>query len=247
MSRAIPARAKALVREFEDFRAKSYLCPAGVWTIGYGHTGPGVKQGQTCTKRQAELWLTEDLQEAAGRLKLRIGAVVDDLTDNQFGALCSFVFNLGANPGWTIWKKLKARDFDAVPTQLARFVYANGKKLNGLVRRRNAEIELWSLDEPGSADEPLSSAELRVIETPPVAAEKPGKVSFVTQGIGAASIAGAAVAEWAEPVKTAAKQLADLTDAPFIANAYQILLTIAGVCVLAGIVASALKHMKAKR
>lgn len=194
MTRAIPSAAREIVREFEGVKLTAYKCPAGVWTIGAGHTGPEVVEGLTITKRQAELYLTEDLQKAARRLQDRIGPAVGELTENQYAALLSFVFNLGADPGWTIWKKLKARDFDAVPAQITRFVYSGGKKLNGLVRRRNAEVELWSRNEPGSADEPVpSSGALRQMDTPPAPAEKPASTPVITAAVSACAAVPVAV------------------------------------------------------
>jgi lysozyme len=190
MTRAVPEAAKALVREFEGYRDFAYLCPAGVWTAGWGHTGPEVKQGVACTKQLATIWLAEDLKKAARRIELRIGAgIINELTENQWSALLSFVLNLGADPKWTVWKKLKARDFDAVPDQLLRFVNGGGKRLPGLVRRRAAEVALWH---EGEAHDTPSSAELRITETPPASDEKPVAQSK-TFWAGALVAAGGAV------------------------------------------------------
>lgn len=176
MTRSVTERAKAIARDFEGFRGKAYLCPAGVWTLGFGHT-LGVHEEQTCTREQAELWLTNDFYDAAKALERKIGeANALDLTDNQHDALCDFVFNLGtgspAKAEWTLWGLLRRRAYDQIPAQLTRFVYSGQTKLNGLVRRRNAEVALWSEAEPGSVDEPTSSAETRVVDTPPAAAAK---------------------------------------------------------------------------
>lgn len=170
MSRLISPAAVALIKEYEALRLTAYLCPAGVWTVGWGHTGPEVVEGYKITRGHAEIALQGDIDEAGRRILARIGAVIEDLNPDQLGALTSFVFNLGANPSWTIWKKLKARDFEAVPAQLRRFVYAGGKKLKGLERRREAEARLWQ--ESGSVipepeDEPSTAALRTVISTPP--------------------------------------------------------------------------------
>lgn len=197
MTRAVTERGKALAREFEGLRLKAYLCPAGVYTLGYGHT-KGVKEGDACTKTQAEAWLTSDLADAASAVERILGAdIVAALTNNQHDALCDFVFNLGPNPSATLWRKIKARDFEAVPAQLSRWVYTGKTKLNGLVRRRNAEIALWSEDEPGAVEEPTSSAETRIVDTPPAPAP-----ATVTRGhIAAAAVAAAGgVAEGAKQV-----------------------------------------------
>jgi lysozyme len=176
--RAIPGIAYDFVRDAEAERLTSYLDSGGVWTIGIGHTGPEVVKGLTITKRQSEIYLKEDMGIAARKLNARVNAsVIAELTDHQYAALISFVLNLGAKVGWTIWKVLNARNFDAVPGQLIRFVYdqdpKTGKlrKVAGLVNRRTAEIRLWSTNEPGSVDEHPSSAVTRFAETPPAPAE----------------------------------------------------------------------------
>ena len=139
-----------LVKEFEGLRLTAYKCPAGIWTIGWGHT-KGVKPGQRISVNQAEAFLAEDLAESAAHVTRLITA---QLTSNQFSALVSFTFNVG--PGAlstsTLRRKLNAGDYGAVPAELARWNKAtvNRKKvtLNGLVRRRAAEAALWAAGEP---------------------------------------------------------------------------------------------------
>lgn len=240
MTRPIPEGAREIVRQFEGLKLEAYVCPAGLLTIGYGHT-LAVKAGQTCTKRQAELWLTDDLQVAAKRLRERIGPVVDDLTDNQYGALLSFVFNLGANPSWTIWKKLQARDYDAVPAQLARFVYAGKTKLKGLVRRRNAEIELWSEEEPGSADEEVHSAVTRFVDTPPAPAEKPKATPIVAAALSACTAVPVAV----QQVQTSISPFADKSE--IVAKAVAFLATVGAAAAVLICVLQWLQRREAKR
>lgn len=140
--RPIPDAAVDIVAKWEGFEAKAYKCPAGVWTIGYGHTG-GVKAGQVITEEDARALLRADLETAAQRLAIVIRDRVDQLTDNQYAALLSFVYNLGANQTWTIWRKINAGEFDAVPDQMRKFVFAGKKKLQGLVNRRADEVALW--------------------------------------------------------------------------------------------------------
>lgn len=200
MTRAIPWRAVDLVKRFEGYKSEAYLCPAGVWTIGYGHT-LAVRPGQLCTDRQASLWLTEDLTRAAKAIERKIGpAVIADLTDNQWGALLSFVFNLGtgnpSKPEWTLWKLLRARNYDAIPAQLTRFCYAGKTKLAGLVRRRAAEVEAWNTGEPGLSDDETHSAVTRLMDTPPAPVERSKAGHVVAACIGCAS----AVVEGAKAV-----------------------------------------------
>lgn len=147
MRRSINKAGLELVKKFEGFYPNAYLCPAGVWTIGYGHTA-GVQQGQTITEQQAEEFLKEDMIESAAAVERFVSV---PLTDNQFSALVSFTFNVGAGSlqNSTLRRKLNAGNYEAVSSELNRWVKATdpvtGKKktLRGLVRRRAAEGELW--------------------------------------------------------------------------------------------------------
>lgn len=141
--RVINPTGLAIVKEAEGFRAKAYLCPAKVWTIGYGHT-KGVREGDTCTPTQAEQWLGEDMHDA----EKSVAALVKvPLTDNQFSALVSFTFNLGAGAlkGSTLLKQLNEGAHERVPDYLKAWVFAGGKRLKGLETRRAAEANLWSM------------------------------------------------------------------------------------------------------
>lgn len=189
--RPIPQTAVDFVAAHEGFRAKAYRDVADVWTIGYGHAG--ATEGQTITKAEARDLLLSDLQTARTRLYARIGAVVEDLTDNQYAALLSFVFNLGAGATWTIWKRLKARQFDQVPLEMMKFVNAGGKKVQGLVNRRADEVKLWSLGEPGSTVAHVPSTVTRATPTPPTPADP------VSPSRSAAIITSAAAAVTAAP------------------------------------------------
>jgi lysozyme len=142
MTRRINAAGLSLVKSFESLRLNAYRDTGGVPTIGWGHTR-GVKMGQTITEAQASDFLMDDLEEAEGAV---IRFVSVPLNDNQFSALVSFAFNCGTEAfrRSTLRKKLNARDYAAVPGQLALWVHDNGKRLNGLVRRRKAEADLWN-------------------------------------------------------------------------------------------------------
>jgi lysozyme len=166
----------------------------GTLTAGYGHTSAVLKIGDPVTQNTADTWLKEDLETAAYRLR---GVVSDDvialLTDNQYAALLDFVFNLGAGAGWTIWKRLNAKQFDQVPLEIAKFVNAGGVKLQGLVNRRAAEVALWATDEPGTATDIVPSSVTRATITPPTPSDPVSAVkskALIMGGIGA--IAGAA-------------------------------------------------------
>lgn len=130
-----------LIKRFEGFRAKAYRCPAGVLTIGYGHT-KGVGKRDIVTRGRAEALLKEDLRDAEKGVTKYITA---QLNDNQFAALVSFTFNLGVGSlkSSTLRKRLNKREYFAVPGELNRWNKAGGKRLAGLVRRRKAEGELF--------------------------------------------------------------------------------------------------------
>lgn len=144
--RLINRAALDLIKSFEGLRLEAYQDPAGIWTIGYGHTR-GVRPGQTIDEAEAERLLRQDLRTAAGAVERHVGP---PLNDNEFGALVSFVFNVGegAFASSTLLKRLNAGDRGAVPDQLRRWDKATvgGKKvqLRGLARRRAAEALLWA-------------------------------------------------------------------------------------------------------
>ncbi|GAA4247550.1 glycoside hydrolase family protein [Azospirillum formosense] len=143
--REIHDDALALVRHFEGLYLKAYLCPAGVPTIGYGHTA-GVRMGQTITSLQAEVFLRADMADAAQDVDRLVKV---PLTDRQRGALASFVFNLGAGAlqSSTLLRLLNQGDCAGAAAEFPKWVYAtvNGKKvrLDGLKRRRAAERALF--------------------------------------------------------------------------------------------------------
>jgi GH24 family phage-related lysozyme (muramidase) len=123
-----------LIESFEGLRLNAYQDSVGVWTIGYGHT-KGVHQGQNITQQQAEAFLQQDLAQAEAAVNSHALA----LTDNQFAALVSFTFNLGAGN----LNKLLKNGLGAVPTRIPLFDRAGGQQLKGLTRRRSAERALY--------------------------------------------------------------------------------------------------------
>lgn len=131
------------IKRFEGFRSTAYRCPAGVWTVGYGHTA-GVKRGDKMTEGEAERQLRRDLAEYE--------AFVDKLgvteRQNKFDALVDFAYNLGCDAleGSTLLKKIRACAPAAeVRAEFMKWVYATvaGKKrkLEGLVKRRKWEAD----------------------------------------------------------------------------------------------------------
>jgi lysozyme len=130
-----------LIKHFEGCELEAYLCPANVWTIGYGHTFD-VKEGDVIDQEAAEALLIEDLEEFEGYV---ISMVEAELKQHQFDALVSWTFNLGpANlKSSTMLNRINYGPISDVPFQLQRWNRAGGKVLDGLVKRRAAEAALW--------------------------------------------------------------------------------------------------------
>lgn len=136
----------ALIRRFEGFRGSAYRCPAGTWTIGYGHTAqagePDVTPGMQMSEAAANVLLRADVDKFAREVR---AVLKRDLNDAQFSALVSFAYNvgLGAFRSSSVLKAINRGDDDAVPRRLLLWVKAGGRVLPGLVRRRAAEAELF--------------------------------------------------------------------------------------------------------
>ena len=135
-----------LICRFEGFSPIIYMCPAGYPTIGYGHliTEANKEQFLDGVDEDEALDLLRQDVIVAERAVLRLISV--PLTQGQFDALVSFTFNLGggALQRSTLRRKLNRGDYDAVPTELMKWVWAGGRKLKGLVARRRSEVILFS-------------------------------------------------------------------------------------------------------
>ena len=130
-----------LIKKYEGYVLKAYKCPSGVWTIGYGHTN-GVKSGMQITKAQALDYLKQDLSTFE---KAVTNYVKVPLNQNQFDALVSFSFNCGAGAlkTSTLLQKLNSSDYNGAANEFLKWNKSNGKVLNGLVKRREEEKELF--------------------------------------------------------------------------------------------------------
>lgn len=132
----------ALIKRYEGFRAEAYRCPAGVWTIGYGHTGAEVKAGATVTPGMAEELLRKDLRVAERVVEaehLRIG-------QHQFDALVSFVYNVGGKAfrESTLLRVIRADPFaPEIRREFSRWDKVRGKVMPGLALRRKEEAALY--------------------------------------------------------------------------------------------------------
>lgn len=132
---------KDLIKAFEGLRLDAYRCPAGVPTIGWGHT-KGVKMGQHITAAQAEDLLVEDIAPIE-RLLNSLGI---NFRQEQFDALVSWIFNLGAGKftGSTMLKRIKEDASDErITDELIRWTYSGMQQLPGLINRRVAEANLF--------------------------------------------------------------------------------------------------------
>lgn len=130
-----------LIKKYEGLRLKAYLCPAKVWTIGYGHTG-GVKSGDVISEAQAEDFLCSDLES----FEKAINSSGLSLNQNQFDALVSFSYNVGFGSfaKSTLFRLIKQNPSDEnIRTEFLRWRYASGKELAGLKRRRVDEVNLY--------------------------------------------------------------------------------------------------------
>ncbi len=131
----------SLIKKHEGLRTSAYKCPAGVWTVGYGHTR-SVKAGDVITEKEAENLLIQDLAAAAADVSRLVKV---PLTQGQFDALCSFVFNLGAGSLMksSLLKYVNAGDFKKAADEFEKWVYSGGRILKGLVNRRKDERQLF--------------------------------------------------------------------------------------------------------
>lgn len=139
------AAALDIIKRFEDLRLEAYLCPAGVWTIGWGHTA-GVRPGDSITRQRAEELLEEDVAAVDDNLHKVIHV---QLTEGQWDALVSLCFNLRGGAlalprlAPRLMAKIGSGDFAGAAEEFLDIDRANGQVLAGLARRRQAERELF--------------------------------------------------------------------------------------------------------
>ena len=131
----------SLIKKFEGCELEAYQCTAGVWTMGYGHT-KGVTPSDSISQEEAEQMLVDELHEYESYVNEYVTVA---LSQNQFDALVSWVYNLGpANlKASTMLKVLNSGEYEDVPAQIKRWNKAGGKVLEGLIRRREAEACLF--------------------------------------------------------------------------------------------------------
>lgn len=198
MGMHINAAGLALIREFEGCRLTAYRDPVGIWTIGYGDTGPDVVEGLTITQAEAE-----------GRLRARLrefeAAVADALvrrpTDNEFSASVALAYNIGARAfaGSTVAKRHNAGDTAGAAAAFARWnkaTGANGKlqELRGLTRRRAAEANLYLTpddDDTREIDDPQRTRASDVVARPEGISPVTAQSATVAGTLGGGALVGA--------------------------------------------------------
>jgi len=133
----------SLIQGFEGLRLTAYQDTGGVWTCGYGQTGPDITESTVWTAAQAWARLWASVQEVASQVA---ALVTVPLTDHQAAALISFTYNVGrgAFAGSTLLRELNAGNYADVPHQMTRWNQDDGKVLQDLVDRRNLEGRVWS-------------------------------------------------------------------------------------------------------
>lgn len=133
----------ALIKRFEGLSLRTYKCPAGIWTQGFGHTGPDVEPGEEINEREAEQLLIGDLLKFEYGVESALDGV--PASSNEFSAMVCLAFNIGLGN----FRKSSVLKFhkDGKKTLAANafllWIKANGKPLAGLVKRRNAERALY--------------------------------------------------------------------------------------------------------
>ena len=130
------------IKEFEGYSSTAYRCAAGVWTCGFGAT-KGITATTRCTRQEAERWLRRDLAP----IEAYLNTIPEVDTQGRFDSCADFCYNLGMGnfKSSTLLKKIKAGAPTAeIQAEFKRWVYAGGKVLKGLVRRREWEAGRWA-------------------------------------------------------------------------------------------------------
>lgn len=192
-------RGRAFITDWEGKHLKAYQDSAGIWTIGVGHTGPEVKKGLVWTDKQCDQELRVDLFEAEREVYecCRV-----PLSQTEFDALVSWVFNTGALRSSTLLKRLNAGRYDLVDNEMRRWNKAVNAKtgvkgpVRGLTARRLSESELWSTGDYRTRNESTAFWESNVVPEIPVRREadrtpvaRKGVQGGLMTGVGAAGTA----------------------------------------------------------
>jgi lysozyme len=134
--------AYSLIKNFEGLGKMAYKCPAGRWTIGYGHTGADVTEGMTITEEEADAFLRADVTKCVAALN---ELIIQPINQNQFDSLVSWVYNLGGTNlrNSTMLKEINQGHYLKAALEMERWNKVNEQPLAGLIRRRQAEVRLY--------------------------------------------------------------------------------------------------------
>lgn len=135
-------KGEALIKSYEKLRLVAYQDLGGVWTIGWGHTGPGVEEGATCTAEQAQVWFWSDTSHAVNATNRAVDIA---LSQNQFDAIVSFTYNVGvgAEEHSTLIRLVNAKNLAGAADEFPKWNKVNGVISDGLIARRKAERALF--------------------------------------------------------------------------------------------------------
>lgn len=132
----------SLIKKFEGFSSKPYVCPAGCPTIGYGHKIKSNENYESISEEEASLLLEQDVKRAIASV---VRNIKFPLNKYQFASLVSFTYNLGGSAlqRSTLRQKINYGELESVQSEMLRWVHVRGRKVKGLVSRRLAEVELF--------------------------------------------------------------------------------------------------------
>ena len=135
-------KGKDIIKYYESLSLTAYRCPAGILTIGYGHTGKDVYEGMTITNEEADALLSRDLVRTEQGITKYTSV---ELSQEQFDALVSFAFNVGVGNyrSSTLRMKLNRGEYDSASEEFVKWNKAGGRVLAGLTLRRLSEQELF--------------------------------------------------------------------------------------------------------
>lgn len=135
-----------IIKEFEGCKLKAYQCPAGIWTIGYGHTGKFVKEGLKISQDQANNFLHDDAMKALNNA-FESSKCLSNVSHEKHAAVADFIFNCGLNAyeHSTLKKYVDSMQWPKASEEIKKWNHANGKELIGLTLRRKRESNLLLL------------------------------------------------------------------------------------------------------
>jgi GH24 family phage-related lysozyme (muramidase) len=234
------ASEKCCLLAYDDKRPEYVLKPGdtvqGTLSIGYGHTGPDVYVGQTCTPDQADAWRLADMGTAEAAVAKAEGTL--KLTDNQFGALSDFVYNIGVPEftGSTVRKLLVRGKLSLIPAEFAKWRFSKGVVMAGLVKRRALEAHLFMTPDTQPLD-------FGPADTPSITPDAVQQKNLLTSATAVGIVAATTIPLLAQPLQDTATQMAQFQDvAPFIPKACHYVGIGAMCCALWGKLRSIRQH-----